>query len=374
MSLCVGGSVDRFSGNNIEELFDQLDEDELRGYFPDYDNDQGQFRVDVRGLPATLTFPDQGETRLVFSVPVLGIEEEFVGATRDDSNNLFEDYIEQEGDEILEALLRFWPVDPLAGNPSSLQSDMIQGDFDAGTSPGLDSLGKGGNFGVGLRFGRYSLDTFNSDVYTLPLSYVYVFDNNDKLILRLPIAYSDTEGASSYRITLGASFRKNIFRRWSLTPSLSYGAVGSSDLGSYGQIISGSLTSDFILYASDRMQVSMGNMGAVTKTLPLRYNDYDLDIDYTNQVLRNGFFFSFPMRRKLSGMQISTDVFVVDTRFSGDELFVDNYQEIGITLGPARSADKLNPHVANNPIGIGLKYTHAPQDVSAFEVTFGYRF
>ena len=375
LSLCVEGQVASVGSNSLIDIIDQIDESQLQGLFPSYEEgvSAGAFRLDVRGLPVTLGY-DRDSTTLVFTVPSLGINESFSGGTRDISNDLFEDYIKQNGDDILRELLRVSAVDPLAGNPASVQSQMAAGDFAAGVDPVYDTLKPGSSFGLGARFGSYSTGQFTQNVFTLPISYTYTFSNYDKLIVRLPITYMDVEGAAAYRGNLGLAYKKNLFRRWALTPALGYGIAGSTDLGSLGHILSGSLTSDLMLYDSGRYQLSMGNMAGYYLTLPVRLGDYSVDYDLKNTILRNGLLFSMPLPGNLWGRDFSVDLYVTDTRFYGDALYSDNYQEIGLSLGPRRSADKLAPNFSSHPIGLGIKYVRGEGDIDGFEMNFGYRF
>ncbi len=140
----------------------------------------------------------------------------------------------------------------------------------------------------------------------------------------------EVEGADSYRGNLGLSYKKNILRNWALTPSLGYGIAGSADLASLGQILSGSLTSDLMLYYSNRYQLSMGNMVGYYWTLPTSAGDYSVDYDLQNTIVRNGLLFSMPLETRVWGRDFSVDIYVTDTRFFGDALYSDNYQEVGV--------------------------------------------
>lgn len=282
--------------------------------------------------------------------------------------------IKQNGNDILRELLRVSAIDPLAGNPASVQSQMATGDFAAGVDPVYDTLKPGSSFGLGARFGNYSAGQFTQNVFTLPLSYVYTFSNYDRLIVRLPLTYMDVDGASAYRGNLGLAYKKNLTQRWALTPALGYGVAGSTDLGSLGHIFSGSLTSDLMLYDDSKYQLSMGNMAGYYLTLPVRLGDYSVDYDLKNTIIRNGLLFSTPLPHSLWGREFSVDLYLTDTRFFGDALYSDNFQEIGISLGPRRSADKLAPNLSSHPIGLGLKYLFGEGDIDGFEMNFGYRF
>ncbi|HYN77126.1 MAG TPA: hypothetical protein VES73_04965 [Lamprocystis sp. (in: g-proteobacteria)] len=371
-TLCVDGQVFNVGADRIVDIIDAIDTDQLRQRFTNYDEDvsPGEFRIDLRGLPVTINY-DQNSTLLAFSVPSLNINETFDGGTRDASNDLFEEYLKQNGQDILRELLRVSAVDPLAGNPASLQSQMVDGDFAAG----MDAGGApGGSFGVGARFGSFGLDRFTQNVYTLPISYTYTFANHDSLMVQIPLSYIEVEGAAAYRGQLGLSYKKIISTRWALTPSLGYGISGSSDVGSLGHILSFSLTSDLLLFNNGKFSLSMGNLLGYYLTLPVRIGDYSVDYELKNTITRNGLLLSMPLQKRWWGREFSLDVFVTGTWFFGDALYTDNYQEIGISIGPRRSADKRSPNLGSHPFGLGLKYIHAGSNIDGVELNFGYRF
>jgi hypothetical protein len=118
----------------------------------------------------------------------------------------------------------------------------------------------------------------------------------------------------------------------------------------------------------------MGNMAGYYLTLPVRFGEYSVDYDLRNTIVKNGLLFSLPLQQPIWGRNFSIDAYVTDTRFFGDALYSDNYQEVGITFGPMRSADKLEPNLSSHPIGIGIKYVQGGGDAKGFELTFGYRF
>ena len=374
-SLCVGGQTVSVGSNQLQTIIDTIDNQRLSRTFAGYTPDvtAGEFRLDIRGLPVTLGY-DANSTQLSFAVPSLGISKTFSGGTRDASKHLLEDYIKQNGDAILRELLRVSAVDPLAGNPASVQSQMVVGDYEAGVDSMVGTAALGSAFGVGLRFGSYGLDGFTQNVYTLPLSYSYSLTNRDVLMVRLPLTYMEVDGASAYRGMLGLSYKKVLSSRWALTPSLGYGLASSSDLGSFGQILSVSLTSDLQLYNNGRVSLSMGNLLGYYLTLPTRIADYNVNYHLKNTITRDGLLLSIPLQQQYWGREFSLDFFVIGTWFFGDALYSTNYQEIGISIGPRRSADKREPNLASHPFGIGLKYTRGDGNVNGVELTFGYRF
>ncbi len=375
LSFCVEGEVANISGNSINDIMTQIDESPLSSRFPNYGSGTSVvvYQLDMRGLLATLGY-NYGSTELIFYVPSLDMTKTFDGGTRDASNQLFRDYLNESKAGIMREIMRNSPVDPVAGNPASLQSQMLASDFDAGTSPAYDSLPPGRSLNLGANISTYSLGKYTQTLFTLPISYSYTFANYDRLIVQAPISYTEVDGVTTYRGNFGLAYRKNIYSRWSITPAIGYGVTGSSGLGSSGQLLSASLTSDLMLYHDSRFRLSMGNMIGYYSTMSLNLGDGSSDYDLKNTVTRNGLLLSIPMQKRFWNREFSIDIFAIDTSFAGDPLYSDSYQEYGITFGPARSADKMEPNQSSHPFGFGLKYVTGDGDIEGVELTFGYRF
>jgi hypothetical protein len=403
---CAGGRVESVSFDSIERVIDLFNVDDDGGFpwadWPevqhlaqynlktpaDYglseETSAAEVRVNFRGLHLIASVPENSSA-MTLSIPSLGINETFDGGNRDASAELAGDYLENNGERLYQELLRVSPVDPLAGNPSSLQSDMVAASFeagmdlvgssfDAGIDPVYDNVEKGGSFGIGTQFGRFSYGDYDQDVYKLPISYAYTFSNYDKIIISAPLTLTETEGARAYRANLNVGYRKNLSARWSLTPSIGYGITGSDELGSLGHLVSVALTSDLTIYRGPKYQVSLGNMVGYYHSMPVRYADIDIDYDLNNTIIRNGLLVSVPLQKRFWGRDFSLDFYVTDTRFFGDEVYSDNFQEIGFSFGPRHSANKLKPNTSSQPIGIGIKYLRGDGDIEGLQLSFGYRF
>ena len=75
LSLCIEGDIAKSVGSSsIQDILDQIDEDRLDSRFPNYINgvSAGEYRLDLRGLPVTLSYA-HGSAELIFNVPSLGI-------------------------------------------------------------------------------------------------------------------------------------------------------------------------------------------------------------------------------------------------------------------------------------------------------------
>jgi hypothetical protein len=375
LSLCVEGKTASVGANSLSGILAQINEAQMAQQFSTYENgvSAAVYHLDLRGLPATLGY-SYGSTALMFVVPSLGIAEIFDGGNRDASTDLFESYIKESGKEVAKELLRVSPVDPVAGNPASIESQMSEGDFETGTSPTHDVAPAGKTFSLDARFGSYSIGDITQNVFTLPISYSYTFSNYDRLIIRAPITYIEMDGITAYRGNLGLAYRKNMFTEWAVTPALGYGITGSSSLGSVGQIFSGSVTSDLTLHQSERLRISMGNMIGYYATLPVDFGDNSIDYSLKNTIARNGLLFSMPLQTRFWNRAFTVDIFITDTSFFGDALYSNNYQELGISIGPARSAAKLEANQSGHPFGLGMKYLSGDGGIEGLEFNFGYRF
>lgn len=300
-----------------------------------------------RGLPINLSYPTANSNTLALNIPALGINQSFTGSSRNDSSKLLRDYF-KNGDllgQIMKKLAAVSPVDPIAGNPNSLMSRLAAQDFSTGFSDPIATFGpreEGAEpannlVGIDLRHGSFKQDGLKSTVISLPLSYVVRNDLNPRrqMIFSMPLTQTDAEGAKSYQAGLGFAFRLPVNDNWALTPGIGYTIAGSEDLGSAAQMASLSLTSH-LAYDLGWGSVAMGNMIGSYKTLKTNVGDYSFDPQIRNTVLRNGVMMSLPT--PMAGKRLSTEFSVIDTRYSGTELYMKSYQEYGIALSTARSA------------------------------------
>jgi hypothetical protein len=170
---------------------------------------------------------------------------------------LFKDFIKKDGGATLNAIMKklaeVSPVDPIAGNPNSLQSQMVVTDFDRNFTSRLASSPRRppcgfGLVGLGLRFGSYDIDGRQSDSITLLLSYTSRSDLDPRRQLTISApSPTPVEGGKVYSFNPGVSYRIPMNDNWALTPAVGYGLTGSVELASLGQMVSGSLTSSYVI-------------------------------------------------------------------------------------------------------------------------------
>lgn len=384
------GSVFQESYNAVEDLTDGIDEDYIRQRISGYtDQSEANVQANFRGLPILMAF-QQNSTQLTLNIPAIGVQEVFTGATRDDSVDALENWFKKDGGDaltrLMQALISSTPNDPIAGNPNSLMAHMVHSDYERGFTADASGIqqavdAQAGNsetnanlVGLGARFGSYRQGDLDSQHMTLPLSYTIRFDDSpNQLNLKMPLVLTEVDGAKAYNSGLGADFEWQVTDRWKITPSANYAVVASADLGSIGQIISGSVTSAY-QFNVGKSKLHVGNMLGHYKTLKFSGGGYSFDPDISNTVIRNGFMWAIPTPEI---MQRSTlELFVTDTRYFGSDLYIDQYNEIGFSFGFSKTERKTLASKIKNYLSdfrMGFTYLHSDNS-KGFSVNLGYRF
>jgi hypothetical protein len=283
--------------------------------------------------------------------------------------------------------------DPVAGNPNSLEANTVQSSFDNGftskvsetqtsaecaTAQGASGAAKSVNAGlIGLAasYGYMRAGNLASNSYRVPLSYSFRSntDPNRQLNVRLPVTLVDVEGAQSWGIGAGLSYTWPITCNWFITPGVDYGLVASVDMASVGQMVTGSLTSAYVIDMG-KTSLSIGNMVGYGQTLPFTYQDYTFDPDIQNTILRNGVMWMVPTEFMIKNTAV--ELFVTDTRYFGSDLFIDNYQEFGFSYGFRKTASKTKGSTIKNLLRYlraGVTYIYSEQS-SGVKLNFGYTF
>lgn len=374
VNITVGGNTVTQSYDTAEDVIDAVKKNKLETTFTNYTETSGVSAVlDFRGLPVNLTYA-ANSTTLILSIPSLNINETFSGITRDAANDSFEDWLKENGGEtvnkIMKKLAEVSPNDPIAGNPNSLMGSMVANEFSSAASDAdfkADQSNDENTLALGARFSSYTSGGIDSDTFTLPLGYTFKFDFDPRqqLKIRMPITYSKVGDAESYNISLGLAYRYPINDNWSITPSIGTGVVGSIDLASAGQVLSTSATSTYI-HQIENYTLTVANMLGYYQTVKVKVGDYESDPDIQNTVLRNGVLFSIP--HMISSWKSESEFFIIDTRYFGTSLFIEEYQEIGYSLGTDKTAKDLSQYLR-----VGLSYLYNSKG-KGFSLNFGYSF
>ena len=320
---------------------------------------------------------DARSSTLKYDFVELGMRGSFTGANRDESEELFEEFVKKT--DILGAVLRYQAkhsaTSALTGQGGAIPM-LAMNDFNtsfdnasnigvpANTSQGANNL-----LGVGLSYGSYNING-GDDVKTtsLPLSYTIrnSADPRRQLVLSMPLTQVSVDGAKAFHGGLGAAYRLPLSDRWTLTPGARYSVVASRDRATVSTVMSASLMSTYVLPMGG-FDLAFGNMVGVYKTGKFSHGDYSFDPDVNLKLARNGIMASVPTA--LFGSKMAAEFSLIDTRYLGSEKpFVTDSQEIGITLGTNRKASN-----ARSFTRLGASYVRSAS-TKGFTVNLGFWF
>lgn len=339
---------------SVMDVFDKYQNGQLDTILAGYRTDQDATGVlNFRGIEMKLDYVTAGpDSTLTFQVPALGINEVFGGAgfSQEKAFDALKDYLKKNKADLLTKILKesvsHTPYDSIAGNPSSLMSQMTDMAF---SNPTLNTTehavmsAQSGGFVLlspsGSQHKIKGADGVERTATTmnLPLGYTFKFDNNWALGIDLPLSYIDMDGSKTYAAQVGASLQIPLYKeKWLVTVSGRVGATASEDSLSGGILYMASATSRFTQNLTDDMALTMINMFGMIKDYTLDVKGYSIEYGLKNNVFKNG----LELRQKLSEKTALT-IFGYDTRFTGSDLYVDAYDEVGVRFTKYFSKDSF---------------------------------
>lgn len=366
------------SAPNLVDLKRELQTSHIQRFIPLYSpRSATSLEFNLRGIKAFALFPADSSA-LIVQIPQIGTKKIFSGATREDSLTLFKDYIRDGGDhhKLFKAYARYSPIDPIAGNPNSLQSQMAQADYEIGLLNPMNgcechwsSQPTVNQYQVGVSTGRAFTEGFDTTIITFPLRYSFSPDLNKAFIIDAPISYLRNGGASSVVGSLGIGFRFPIQTSWSLTPMVRMGAGGSLDLCTAGSFASIGLTSVYN-YKIQRYVLSMTNYVGYFTTTNLWLTGVNFTYHLHNYIYKNGLSFRTCRGWRIGTRNVNFNITFEDTYFARDDLFIKHYEEIGISLFSNAWVRYFN----NDCISLKFSYQFGRKDYRGYFFNLTYQF
>jgi len=390
LTLQVGNGSNATSAslalNTITDLANALKTENLSALSAAYSETSVATAVlNLRGVAATASYLTNGTT-LNFSVPAAGINLNFTGATRNDSQQLFKDYLLKNGSGLITKLFQLMaassPIDPVAGNPNSLQFASARSNFAIGTGIGLNGYEVPGNktaqgnmlsepnlIGAGGDIGWANSGGYHSLIATLPLRYtIPLYDPRYALTFDLPFTYVETGNSTSAFGSFGTALRIPVLDNWYITPGLRIGAAGSVDLGAAAVEYSGSVASRYDIYFDD-LALTIGNGLTLVKTDGISIGSVSLNYNMFNQFFTNAVQTEGSLPFTLFGNPTSWQAYLADTSVSGNKVYVSHYDEIGFTLGSRHGLNGQDWSALR--VGAGIT---VGEHYNAYKLGFTYRF
>lgn len=392
-------STDKFT--DLDNLIDSAMQTNLLGITDSqgglYNQQNSKVKISMlfRGISAFVEYKadeykgaagqDLFDTTLSFKIDVIDIDKDFCVtrnnenhcvSTRVDNENDFRDYIDDNEDNIQDKIAKYLvkndAFEPVTG-PGGLIPAMATEDFGNAYDlvRGSDESTKQ-SYSAGLEAGYFCTDGHCQSLITVPLNYTHYFEESGKkLKLSAPISYIDVDGSKAYKGSFGASFTKPMNNKWTIIPSARIGIVGSDDMGSSATVASLSLSNIYDFPYGDK-HITLANMVGFQKSLDVKLGGLGSPYDLNTQVLKNGVTVEIPQRYTMFGGKTSLEVSLANTQFFGEDLYIDNYTDIAVSLGTRRNLGSKDK--TEDSMQLGLTYTLGKRGYKGGKLNFGYKF
>lgn len=377
--VSVGSESATVTAPNLVDLSRELRSDNIEELIPFYTPVTAtSLSINLRGINAFASFAEDS-TVLVVDIPQANISESFNGGSRDDSILLFKDYIRDAGRhaKLLRAYAHYSPIDPIAGNPFSLQAQMAQADYLLGHLSPFDGCQCDWTaqpithlFQAGTEFARGSFSHgFDTTEVTFPLRYSYSPNRRTALIIDAPFAYIRNGGASSVIGSLGVGFRYPLTHHWSLTPILRVGTGGSLDLCTAGTFASAGINSVYNLKISNYLLSMTNYVGYFTNT-NFWLSGVNFNYHLHNYIFKNGLTLTSCEWLTLCNRPVNFSLTFIDSYFAREHLYMKHYDEIGFEI----LISHFNPSLTYDCLSVGATYQFGQKHFKGYSINIKYQF
>lgn len=364
---------------NLVDLTKELSGPSIKALIPAYTpNSLTSFNFNIRGVTAIAFFPENSPN-LIVELPELGDVNVFTGATRDDSLILFRDFLRNGGNKrsIFKAYAKFSPIDPIAGNPNSLQGQMSRADYllgqlspFSGCDPCWNAQPIVHQYQGGFNAGRAFSKGFDTTAITIPLRYSFSPNLKTAFIIDAPLTYLRNGGASSIVGSIGVGLRVPLIDQWSLTPIVRAGSGGTLDLCTSGCFVSAGLTSVYNYKLKDYAVFSLINYAGYFTSTNLWLSGINFTYHLHNYIFKNGFTITSCKGITFCNRPINFSLSFVDSCFTRGHLFIQHCDEIGVSL----ISNNLIPYFDYDCLSLKFSYQFGEQNYKGYFFDLIYQF
>lgn len=320
------------SFKSILDLFDKYEDGELNTIINGYDKmAPASGSINFRGIMMYLDF--DSSNNLNFKVPNIDIDMTFnsIDGTQESSFDALTDYLKANQDDLLKKILNATvsetPYDLVAGNPNSMMSMMVNSSYNIAQNNLYGAMVSYLSPNASQHNFSFQGQDVEATILSLPLGYSFNFGNSGwALVLDMPLTYMDIDGSVSYAAQLGISLNIPCTSYWNLVVSGRAGAIGSEDMLSGGALFGGSVASNLKVPVG-KWEFGMTNLAGIIKDFSLKVADYEIEYDLQNYAFKNGLSVAYNFTDKYSTMLEYNYTF-----YTGDDLFIDKYNEITFYL------------------------------------------
>ncbi len=320
------------SFKSILDLFDKYENGELDTIINGYDKmAPASGSINFRGIMMYLDF--DSSNNLTFKVPNIDIDMTFnsIDGTQESSFDALTDYLKANQDDLLKKILNATvsetPYDLVAGNPNSMMSMMVNSSYNISQNNLYGAMVSYLSPNASKHNFSFQGEDVSATILSLPLGYSFNFgDSGWALIFDMPLTYMDIDGSVSYAAQLGMSLNIPLTSYWNVILSGRAGAIGSEDMLSGGALFGGSIASNLKIPVGN-WEFGMTNLAGIIKDFSLKVADYEIEYDLQNYAFKNGLSVAYNFTDKYSTMLEYNYTF-----YTGDDLFIDKYNEITFYL------------------------------------------
>lgn len=366
------------SATNLVDLSRDLKSSEIKKLIPFYNPTSATaINFNFRGILASTAFP-QNSTILYVTFPQTGTVTTFKGETREESLLLFKDYIRDGGRKhnLLPAYALYSPIDPIAGNPNSLLSQMGYDDYLLGRlSPlaGCDCEWSAQpivhQFQSGISYGRAFSHKFDTTSVTMPLRYSYSPNLTWAFIIDAPLTFNSNGGAYSLFGSIGTGLRVPITSAWSLMGISRFGSGGSLDLCTAACMWLNGFTSNYDWKIYDWI-FSITNYAGYVTSVNFWLSGVNFNYHLHNYIFNNGISWTSCEGYSILGRPVHARVYFMDNEIARGHLYMHRYDEFGISF----FATGINPCIDYDCVSLGFKYQFGAKSYKGYFADIVYQF
>ena len=236
--------------------------------------------------------------------------------------------------ELFGCSVRGTSVNPIAGNPDSIQYQQVSGGLDLAqqaTNP-EDSA-----WGLGVRVGRIRYGGASGTQAAVRLSRNTRFSEGSRAFLAFdtPITYQKVGDVEELRFYTAAALVLPLSARLTITPRASVGFAHSGSQQLDGLVAAGTISATYAIpNLVGRGVLTLGGMAGYSKATHVFFMNQRIEgVGPENTTLRGAAAYELPLSRRFLGRGGSARASYALTRLSGDSLFVRTVHELSASVG-----------------------------------------